>query len=147
MAIKSILNDLLMINADAFTPIDSTFMTTGEIWPVERTPMDFRKPTVIGERINNDYEQLKNADGYDHNWVLNTKGDVTQVAASVYCPVTGIQLEVYTTEPGIQVYTGNFLDGTITGKTVQFMPNVTPFVLKRRNIPILPTNQTGHHLI
>jgi len=144
---KSILNDLLMINADAFTPIDSTFMTTGEIWPVERTPMDFRKPTVIGERINNDYEQLKNADGYDHNWVLNTKGDVTQVAASVYCPVTGIQLEVYTTEPGIQVYTGNFLDGTITGKTVQFMPNVTPFVLKRRNIPILPTNQTGHHLI
>jgi len=114
---NSILNDLLMINADYFTPVDDTFMTTGEIAPVEGTPMDFRAATKIGERIDNyDYEQLKFGDGYDHNWVLNTGGDVTQVAAKVYSPETGIQLEVYTDEPGLQVYTGNFLSGSDTGK-------------------------------
>ena len=106
-----------MINADEFTPVDSTFMTTGKIDKVEGTPMDFRTPTTIGERIDQyDFDQLKNGDGYDHNWVLNTKGDISQVAATVYSPATGIQLEVYTTEPGVQVYTGNFLDGSVTGK-------------------------------
>ena len=114
---NTILNDSLTIHADAFTPVDNTFMTTGEIAPVEGTPMDFRTPTAIGARIDNyDFEQLKNGDGYDHNWVLNTKGDVTQVAATVYSPATGIVLDVYTDEPGVQVYTGNFLDGTVTGK-------------------------------
>src|SRR5690606_6358357 len=113
---KTILNDLLTINADAFTPVDRTFMTTGEIAPVEDTPTDFRTATAIGERIDNDYDQLKNGGGYDHNWVLNTNGDITQLAASVYSPETGIALEVYTDEPGVQVYTGNFLDGTVTGK-------------------------------
>lgn len=114
---NTILKDLLTINADAFTPVDDTFMTTGEISPVEGTPMDFRTPTAIGERIDNyDFVQLKNGDGYDHNWVLNTNGDISKPAATVYSPVTGIQLEVYTTEPGLQVYTGNFLDGTVTGK-------------------------------
>src|SRR5690606_30353866 len=87
---KTILNDLLTINADAFTPVDRTFMTTGEIAPVEGTPMDFRTATAIGERIDNDYDQLKNGGGYDHNWVLNTNGDITQLAASVYSPATGI---------------------------------------------------------
>lgn len=114
---QSVLDHLLTINADQFTPVDSTFMTTGAIEKVEGTPMDFRTATAIGERINNyDYEQLKNGDGYDHNWVLNTNGDISQVAATVYSPATGIQLDVYTNEPGIQVYTGNFLDGTVTGK-------------------------------
>ncbi len=114
---NDVLNDLLMINADHFTPIDDTFMTTGEIAPVENTPMDFRNATEIGERINDyDYEQLKFGDGYDHNWVLNTKGDISQIAATVYSPETGIQLEVYTDEPGLQVYTGNFLTGADTGK-------------------------------
>lgn len=114
---NTILKDLLTINADAFTPVDDTFMTTGEISPVEGTPMDFRTPTAIGERIDNyDFVQLKNGDGYDHNWVLNTNGDISKPAATVYSSVTGIQLEVYTTEPGLQVYTGNFLDGTVTGK-------------------------------
>ncbi len=114
---NTVLNDFLMINADAYTPVDDTFMTTGSIDKVEGTPMDFRIPTPIGERIDQyDFVQLKNGDGYDHNWVLNAKGDISQVAASVYSPVTGIQLDVYTTEPGLQVYTGNFLDGTITGK-------------------------------
>jgi aldose 1-epimerase len=114
---NTILNDIMMINADSFTPVDDTFMTTGAIESVEGTPMDFRTATQIGERINNyDFEQLKFGDGYDHNWVLNTSRDITQLAATVYSPVTGIQLEVYTTEPGVQVYTGNFLAGTDTGK-------------------------------
>lgn len=114
---NSILNDVLMINADSFTPVDDTFMTTGEIATVEGTPMDFRTPTPIGERIDDyEYEQLKFGDGYDHNWVLNTAGDVSKLAATVYSPASGIQLEVYTDEPGVQVYTGNFLTGADTGK-------------------------------
>ena len=108
---------LLMVDADYYTPVDSTFMTTGEIVPVEGTPMDFRTPTPVGERINDyDFVQLKNGNGYDHNWVLNTKGDVTRKCASLKSPTTGIVLDVYTNEPGIQVYAGNFLDGSLTGK-------------------------------
>jgi aldose 1-epimerase len=105
-----------MINADSYTPIDSTFMTTGKIEKVQGTPMDFRKPTPIGAHINDNFVQLKNGRGYDHNWVLNTKGDISQIAATVYDTKTGIRLDVYTNEPGLQVYTGNFLDGTIIGK-------------------------------
>jgi len=108
---------LLTVNADNYTPVDSTFMTTGEILTVEGTDMDFRTPTAVGSRIDNyEFIQLKNGNGYDHNWVLNTNGDINKVAASLESPVTGIVLDVYTTEPGIQVYAGNFLDGTITGK-------------------------------
>ena len=92
-------------------------MTTGEIAPVEGTPMDFRTPTPVGARINDyDFVQLKNGNGYDHNWVLNTKGDVTRKCATLESPLTGIVLDVYTNEPGIQVYAGNFLDGSLTGK-------------------------------
>ena len=108
---------LLTIDADYYTPVDSTFMTTGEIAPVEGTPMDFRTPTPVGARINDyDFVQLKNGNGYDHNWVLNTKGDVTRKCATLESPLTGIVLDVYTNEPGIQVYAGNFLDGSLTGK-------------------------------
>lgn len=108
---------LLTIAADTYTPVDSTFMTTGEILPVEGTPMDFRTPTPVGARINNyDFAQLKNGNGYDHNWVLNTSGDVTRPCARLESRQTGIILNVYTNEPGIQVYAGNFLDGTIRGK-------------------------------
>ena len=108
---------LLTIDADYYTPVDSTFMTTGEIAPVKDTPMDFTTPKAVGKDINNyDFVQLKNGNGYDHNWVLNTKGDISQVAARLTSPETGITLEVYTNEPGIQVYTGNFLDGTVSGK-------------------------------
>ncbi len=107
---------LLTIDADAYTPVDSTFMTTGEIAPVENTDMDFRKPTAIGARINNDFIQLKYGKGYDHNWVLNTKGDISRKCATLESPETGIVLDVYTNEPGIQIYAGNFLDGTVKGK-------------------------------
>ena len=108
---------LLTIDADYYTPVDSTFMTTGEIAPVEGTPMAFRTPTPVGARINDyDFVQLKNGNGYDHNWVLNTKGDITRKCATLESPLTGIVLDVYTNEPGIQVYAGNFLDGSLTGK-------------------------------
>ena len=108
---------LLYVNADGYTPVDSTFMTTGEIVPVAGTPMDFTQPKEIGREIDRyDFVQLKNGNGYDHNFVLNTKGDLSTVAARLSSPESGIVLEVYTDEPGIQVYTGNFLDGTVKGK-------------------------------
>lgn len=118
---KNIENCLLYINADNYTPSDTTYMTTGEIAKVDGTPMDFRTPTRIGDNVNNfDLEPIKNANGFDHNWCLNTynngKGDDTKVAASLYSPSTGILLEVYTNEPGIQAYTGNFLEGKVNGK-------------------------------
>ena len=114
---QTILDHMLMVYADEYTPVDETFMTTGAIEKVEGTPMDFRTAVAIGEKVDQyDFEQLKNGDGYDHNWVLNTNGDVSMVAASVWSPVTGIKLDVYTNEPGIQIYSGNFLDGTVTGK-------------------------------
>ena len=107
---------ILTIDADSFTPVDSTFMTTGEISPVEGTELDFRTPHAIGERIDLPNEQLRNGKGYDHNWILNTQGDITRTCATVKSPQTGIVLSVSTTEPGMQVYTGNFLDGSINGK-------------------------------
>ena len=108
---------LLTIDADYYTPVDSTFMTTGEIAPVEGTPMDFRTATPVGARIDDfDFVQLKNGNGYDHNWVLNTQRDITHKCVTLESPKTGIVLDVYTNEPGIQVYAGNFLDGTIMCK-------------------------------
>ena len=103
----------LMVNADSFTPSDVIYIPTGEILPVEGTPFDFREPKVLADVVNDTtFEQIKNATGVDHNFCLNTykdgKGDDTQVAASLYSPETGILLEVFTNEPGIQVYTGNF---------------------------------------
>lgn len=110
-------DELLYLNSDYFTPVDSTFMTTGEILPVKGTPMDFTTPKAIGKDINDySYIQLKNGNGYDHNWILNTKGNIKEVAARLTSLETGITLEVYTTEPGIQIYTGNFLNGTVKGK-------------------------------
>ena len=109
-------DDELCVNASCYTPIDNTCMTTGEIAPVDGTPFDFRQLRRIGDTINADIEQIRNGHGYDHNWVLDTAGDWTAVAATLYCPQSGIRLDVYTDEPGIQVYSGNFLDGTATGK-------------------------------
>ena len=112
-----ITNDTLFINADTFTPVDSTFMTTGAIVSVKETPFDFTTPTTVGERINTEGNlQLANGHGYDHNWVLRESNNITTVAAKVISPVTDIVLEILTDQPGIQIYTGNFLDGTVTGK-------------------------------
>lgn len=103
---------VLYVNADQFTASDAKYIPTGEIRNVEGTPMDFRTPHAVGDSINSSYDQVQNATGYDHNWCLNTykdgKGDDTQVCASLYSPVTGIFMEMYTNEPGVQVYSGNF---------------------------------------
>ena len=135
----------LYINADNFTPSDSTFMTTGEIKPVEGTPMDYRKPKTIKEGCEADYDQIKNARGLDHNWVLNTykdgKGDDTTVAASVYSPKTGIFMEVYTNEPGIQIYSGNFLDGTKVGKKGIAYPKQASICLESQKYPDSPNKK------
>lgn len=113
---RTILDHLLTVDADSYTPVDSTYMTTGEIAPVEDTPMDFRTETAVGARLHENNEQLKNANGYDHNWVLATAGDAERTAARLISPETGICLTVRTTEPGLQIYSGNFLDGTVKGK-------------------------------
>ena len=101
-------DQVLYVNADSFTEADDSYMPTGVILPVEGTPMDFRTPHAVGDSIHSEYYQVKNAHGYDHNWVLNTAGDDTQVCASLYSPKTGIFMEMYTNEPGVQVYSGNF---------------------------------------
>jgi aldose 1-epimerase len=114
----NILDEDIQINADRFTVVDGGFIPTGELRSVEGTPMDFRKPTKIGARIDSDYQQLRAGThpGYDHNWVLNKKDDSVTLAARVHDPKSGRVLEVLTTEPGVQFYAGNFLDGTIKGK-------------------------------
>jgi len=104
------------INADRFTPVDSTLIPTGELRPVSGTPFDFTKSTAIGARIEANDEQIKFGKGYDHNWVLNKTGEGLSKAAEVFEPKTGRVLEVWTTEPAMQFYTGNFLDGSLQGK-------------------------------
>ena len=111
-----ILKHNLILNADRFTPVDSTLIPAGELRSVAGTPFDFTKPTAIGARIDTNNEQLAIAHGYDHNFVLSRKGSGLELAGRVHEPQTGRALEVYTTEPGVQFYTGNVLDGTITGK-------------------------------
>jgi len=105
-------DQVLYVNADSFTPSDKLYIPTGEVKSVEGTPMDFRTPHAIGDSINSQFDQIQNATGYDHNWCLNTykdgKGDDSVVCASLYSPKTGIFMEMYTNEPGVQVYSGNF---------------------------------------
>ena len=113
----SVCDDYMEINSKTFTPTDSGLIPTGEIASLEGTPLDFTEMKRIGDRIDeNDFEAIAFAGGYDHNWILETAGDDTVAAASVYCPESGIVLTEYTNEPGVQVYSGNFLDGTLTGK-------------------------------
>lgn len=134
-----ITDHILYVNADNYTPVDTTYMTTGEIAPVANTPMDFTKAKVVGKDIDAfDFEQVKNGNGYDHNWCLNTNGDETQLAAKVLSPITGITLEVYTNEPGIQVYSGNFLDGTVTGKKGIVYNKRTGLCLETQKYPDTP---------
>jgi aldose 1-epimerase len=136
-------NQILYINADKFTPCDTTYMTTGETLPVGNTPMDFRQPTPLSLNINNaNFDMTRNAGGFDHNWCLNTykdgRGDDTALAASLYSPLTGILLEVYTDEPGIQVYTGNFLGNGIACKNSVKYPRHASVCLETQHYPDSP---------
>jgi aldose 1-epimerase len=111
-----ILDHVVDINADRFTPVDSGLIPTGELRPVKGTPFDFTTPHRVGDRINAADEQIKLGNGYDHNWVLNKQGKEMSFAAMAYDATSGRIMEVWTTSPGVQFYTGNFLDGTVTGK-------------------------------
>ncbi len=111
----TILNEVLEINADGYTPVDAGLIPVGGVKPVAGTPFDFRKPTEIGAHINQPNEQLKIAGGYDHNWVLNGPNGTMKLAAKLYDPKTGRVLTVTTTQPGVQFYSGNFLDGSYKG--------------------------------
>ena len=113
---KTILDEELWIGADKFTPVDKGLIPTGELTDVKGTPMDFRQPTKVGARINDDYEQLKLGRGYDHNFVLNKHQELIPKIASVYDSSSGRFMEMRTDQPGVQFYTGNFLDGTVMGK-------------------------------
>jgi aldose 1-epimerase len=139
---KPVTDHILYVNADNFTPVDETYMTTGEITPVKDTPLDFTTPKVLGQDIDKfEFEQMKFGNGYDHNWVLNSKGDVNVLAAKLLSPTTGIFVEVYTNEPGIQVYSGNFLDGTAKGKKGIAYAQRTGFCLETQKYPDSPNKQ------
>jgi aldose 1-epimerase len=132
-----ILGHELLINADRYTPVDDTLIPTGELAPVQGTPFDFRTATAIGARINQDNPQLKNGKGYDHNFVLNRKGAGPSLAARAVEPKSGRTLEVTTTEPGMQFYSGNFLDG-VKGKSGHVYALRTGFCLETQHFPDSP---------
>jgi aldose 1-epimerase len=133
-----ILGHQLMIAADRYTPVDNTLIPTGDLAPVEGTPFDFRTATAIGARIDQANEQLKNGGGYDHNWVLTRKDASRQLAARVVEPKTGRTLEVSTTEPGVQFYTGNFLDGKVVGKGGRAYQRRSGLCLETQHFPDSP---------
>ena len=136
---KPATDHFLYVASDSITPVDSTFMTTGEMMAVKDTPFDFNTPKAISEGVTDfSNEQVKFGNGFDHNWVLKTKGDINQVAAKLTSPTTGISLEVYTDEPGIQVYTGNFLDGTVKGKKGIVYPQRASVCLETQHYPDSP---------
>ena len=136
----NILDQRIAINADRYTPVDAGLIPTGELAPVAGTPMDFRKPEAIGVRINVENEQLKLAGGYDHNWVLNGKPGTLRLAAIVTDPVSGRKLTVETTEPGLQFYAGNFLDGSFTGRHGAKYEKQAGFCLETQHFPDSPNH-------
>ena len=133
-----ILGHKLMINANAFTPVDEKLIPTGELRNVKGTPMDFTQSVEIGARIGQDDKQLILGRGYDHNWVLNKDTDEFALAARAHDPGSGRTMEVYTTEPGIQFYSGNFLDNQITGKAGEIYNHRSGFCLETQHFPDSP---------
>jgi len=134
----TILGEVIEINADGYTPVDAGLIPVGGVQPVAGTPFDFRKPTEIGARINDANDQLKLGGGYDHNWVLNGKNGEMKLAAKVVDPKSGRVLTVTTTQPGVQFYTGNFLDGSYTGKAGVKYAKRTGFCLETQHFPDSP---------
>jgi len=130
----------MMLNADRFTPVDKTLIPTGELRPVQGTPFDFTKSTAIGARINSDYEQVVIGRGYDHNFVINRKDESLTLAARAHEPTSGRVLEVFTTEPGVQFYSGNFLDGSIVGKQGHPYKLRNGFCLETQHFPDSPNH-------
>lgn len=135
-----VLDHRLMLNADRYTPTDAGSIPSGVLAKVEGTPFDFRKETAIGARIAQDNEQLKFGKGYDHNWVLSRKGTGVELAARVFDPASGRVMEVLTTEPGIQFYSGNFLDGSVPGKAGKAYPYRSGFCLETQHFPDSPNH-------
>ena len=136
------INDhILQINADYYTPVDAGLIPTGEIAPVEGTPMDFRAPVEIGARVDENFQQLQYGGGYDHNWVLTPSEQEVSFAARVVEPKSGRVMEVYTNEPGLQFYGGNFLDGTETGKYGETYDHRTSFCLETQHFPDSPNQE------
>jgi aldose 1-epimerase len=137
----TILNHQLTLKASHFTPVDAGMIPTGELRPVAGTPFDFRQATAIGARIEQDDEQLKLGNGYDHNWVLDASmKPEPSLAAILYEPTTGRVVEAWTTEPGIQVYTGNFLDGTSHGKGGKTYERRSAVCLETQHFPDSPNH-------
>ncbi len=135
---SNILDHLIMINADRYTVVDELLIPTSELAPVEGTPMDLRKLTVIGSKIDEPFEQLVLGRGFDHNWVLNTAGDISRLATKVVSKASGIGLEVYTNEPGIQFYAGNFMTGSDIGKFGVVYPHRGALCLETQHYPDSP---------
>lgn len=133
-----VLGHVVTILSGRFTPVSATLIPTGELKPVAGTPFDFRQPHAIGERIGNDDQQLKYGNGYDHNWVLDRSGASPSLAARAEEPKSGRVMEVYTTEPAMQLYTGNFLDGTITGKGGNVYGSRHAFCMETQHYPDAP---------
>jgi aldose 1-epimerase len=135
----TVLDSVALINADRFTPINQLLIPTGELLEVKGTPLDFTKPTAIGAQIRADHPQLKYAEakqgGYDFNWILNHPGDLEALATRVTDPPSGRTIEMYTTEPGVQFYSGNFLNGTLKGKHGLIYPHWGGFTLEAQHYP------------
>ena len=135
-----ILNHRVTINANRFLPTDAGSIPTGELRPVVKTPFDFLKAHAIGERINADEEQIKLGNGYDHNWIINGRMGVMRLAATASDPSSGRTMQVWTTEPGVQFYTGNFLDGTLTGKSGKIYQRRYGFCFETQHYPDSPNH-------
>lgn len=134
----TILDHLLELNADAYIPTNEVAIPLGQLRKVEGTPMDFRCPVAIGERIEEDFQDLKFGNGYDHTYVINRAGNALAFAARVSSPVSGIQMEIFTDQPGVQLYSGNYMNGTETGKTGKAYLKRAGFCLETQHYPDSP---------
>lgn len=138
---KDCLDEVLWLDADSITAVDADVAVTGEVLSVEGTPFDFREPTAIGARIDDESnEQIVNGHGYDHNWIINNSGDIAKSFASLYDPNTGIFMEMFTDQPGVQFYAGNFLDGSFVGKKGVKYPRRSAFCFETQHYPDSPNH-------